>query len=471
MQKIHAAAIDLGATSGRVIVGSWSKNGLELTEVHRFPNAIRTLNQNAYWDIGGLVHEVQKGLLEAKRIFPDLASCGVDTWGVDYAMVDKAGRLVFPVHSYRDTRTEPIKDRIVKNGDDRKLFDWTGLPAINYNTTNQLHEAVTAYPLLKDMVDRVLLLPDYLNYLLSGKMLNEVSIASTGQLLDISECGFSEQALQYYGIPEKWFEGPAKAGQKLGKVRDIPELKDIELVLVPGHDTSCAFEAIPKTGNDIFISAGTWLLVGGLTARSASGDEAFELGINNERDGQGGYRPNKIIFGMWLLEQLLPHFSTRPSNDAEWSALTEQAEEHPVPETLIDRNDQSLFSPADMKEAIDANIRAQGGTPPTTLPGYMRLICDSLASFVHDTMDSFSRITLESFDNIAIVGGGSKNRLLCQRIADATGLPVTSYALEGTAVGNIGYQLLGMGAIDNLDVFRAKISEGISKQVYRPSGA
>ena len=210
-----------------------------------------------------------------------------------------------------------------------------------------------------------------------------------------------------------------------------------------------------------------------ITAAAAqmAGEEAYELGVNNERDGQGGYRPNKIIFGMWLLEQLLPHFSTRPSSDAEWSALIEQAEEQDAPDILIDRNDKTLFSPADMKEAIDANIRTQGGTPPTTLPGYMRLICDSLASFVDNTLDSFSRITQESFDNIAIVGGGSKNRLLCQRIADTTGLPVTSYALEGTAVGNIGYQLLAMGAIDNLDVFRAKIAEGISKQVYRPSGA
>lgn len=471
MNKVHAAAIDLGATSGRVIVGSWSGNGLELTEVHRFANAIRRLNHHDYWDIGALFGEIQKGLREAKRIFPELASCGVDTWGVDCVMLDKDGRLAFPVHSYRDERTEPLKKRVIDSGDNRKIYDWTGLPIINYNTALQLSETVTAFPAVKEMVDRVLLLPEYFNYLLSGVMANEVSITSTGQLLDINEVAFSEPTLEYFGVPPRWFSGPEKAGRKLGKVREMEGLENVEVILVPGHDTSCAFEAIPKSGNDLFISAGTWLLVGGLTAQPASGEAAFELGVNNERDGQGGYRPNKIIMGLWLLEQLLPKFEARPSSDAEWTALIEKAEEQPVPSVLIDGTDEALFNPEDMKAAIDENLKRQGGTPPDTLPGYVRLICDSLASYVANTLAKFGPMTGESFDNIAIVGGGSKNRLLCQRTADATGLPVTSFKLEGTAVGNIGYQLLGLGVIDNLDVFRAGIAEGIDKHVYRPAGA
>ncbi|MBC2596444.1 rhamnulokinase [Ruficoccus amylovorans] len=471
MSKIHAAAIDLGATSGRVIVGTWTGEALELTEVHRFPNAFHRLNDNDYWDIGALFSQVRKGLTEAKRLFPDLASCGVDTWGVDHVLLDKDGRLAFPMHAYRDQRTEPLRKRLIDSGDDRKLYDWTGLPPINYNTALQLGETLSAFPALKQMVSRVLLLPDYFNYLLSGKMCNEVSIASTGQLLDINGVAFSGETLNYFGIPAEWFDGPARSGIKLGKVRDIEGLEDVETILVPGHDTSCAFEAIPKSGNDIFISAGTWLLTGGLTAQPAKGEEAYKLGVSNERDGLGGYRPNKILLGLWLLEQLSIKFPDRPTSGAEWDALADKAADLPSPGTLIDCTDESLFNPDDMRAAIDANLRRQGGTPPATLPEYMRLICDSLARSVANTVRQFGQMTGESFDNIAIVGGGSKNQLLCQRIADATGLPVTSYSLEGTSVGNIGYQLLGLGAIENLDIFRAVIARRINKHVYRPAVA
>ncbi len=469
MSKVHAAAIDLGATSGRVIVGTWANDTLELTEVHRFPNAFHRLNNNDYWDIAALFTQVRKGLQEAKRLFPDLVSCGVDTWGVDHVLLDEDGRLVFPMHAYRDQRTEPLRQRLIDSGDDRRLYDWTGLPPINYNTALQLGETLSAYPALKDMASRVLLLPDYFNYLLSGRMCNEVSIASTGQLLDLTEMSFSEGALDYFGIPQQWFEGPTRAGVKLGKVRDIEGLEGVETILVPGHDTSCAFEAIPKTGNDIFISAGTWLLTGGLTAQPAKGEAAYKLGVSNERDGLGGYRPNKILLGLWLLEQLSLKFPDRPTSGAGWDALADQAEDEPTPDTLIDCTDQTLFNPDDMREAIEANIRQQGGTPPTTLAAYMRLICDSLAQSVANTVKQFGQMTGESFDNIAIVGGGSKNQLLCQRIADACGLPVTSYNLEGTSVGNIGYQLLGLGVIENLDVYRAAIAKGINKHVYRPA--
>ena len=150
-------------------------------------------------------------------------------------------------------------------------------------------------------------------------------------------------------------------------------------------------------------------------------------------------------------------------------AVTDQAADLPAPQVLIDCTDEALFNPEDMKAAIDAYLSRQGGTPPENLPAYMRLICDSLARSVANTVEQFGEMTGEDFDNIAIVGGGSKNQLLCQRIADASGLPVTSYSLEGTSVGNIGYQLLGLGVIENLDVYRAKIAQGINKHVYRPA--
>lgn len=469
MKKTHCAAIDLGATSGRVIVGAYTAESLELTEVHRFPNGFHRLNQHDYWDLGGFFSHIREGLAEAKKLFPDLVSCGVDTWGVDYALLDKNGRLVAPVHAYRDERTEAVRDKVIASGEDKQLYEWTGLPPVNYNTIFQLSEHLAAFPHLRDAVDRCLLLPDYFNYLLSGKMVNEVSIASTGQLLDIDSVSYSQPTLDHFGIPAAWFDGPAKAGQKLGKVRGINGLEDVEVVLAPGHDTSCAFEAIPRIGSDLFVSAGTWLLTGGLTAQPASGEGAYELGVSNERDGQGGYRPNKILLGLWMLEKTLPYFGDRPTNDAEWSSLIERADDVPRSDVLIDTSDRELFNPDNMKAAIDANLQRHGGQPPADLPGYVSLICNSLGASVADTAQKFGAMTGSKFDNIIIVGGGSKNRLLCQRIADFAGIPVTSYNLEGTAVGNIGYQLLGLGVIKDLDEYRAVVAKDLAKQSYRPS--
>lgn len=463
------AAVDLGATSGRVIVGNFSAEGLSLTEVYRFPNAFRQLGKHAYWDLGGLFDHIKAGLLEAKKAFPNLASCGIDTWGVDYVMLDDAGRLVFPAHAYRDQRTEPLLAKLVAAGDDAQLYEWTGIPGINYNTGLQLHESLQTYPQLRDLCDCVLHLPDYFNFLLTGKRLNEVSICSTGQLLPVSGEGFSHRALKYFGILEYWFSGPTKAGRRLGPVQEVEELETLEVVLVPGHDTSCAFEAIPRIGSDLFVSAGTWLLAGGLTRQPATGAAAFKYGVSNERAGDGAPRPNKILIGLWLLEQLLPAFAERPESAADWDALIAAASEHPASETLLDSEDRvAFFNPPNMKAAIDGQLAALGVSPPEDLAGYTRLICDSLGQSVGTAVGKMGELTGETFDNLVFVGGGSRNGLLCQRAADLSGLPVTSYALEGTAVGNIGYQLLALGEVESLDDFREVVRKGAAAQTFQP---
>ncbi|MDX2112018.1 MAG: FGGY family carbohydrate kinase [Verrucomicrobiota bacterium] len=470
MTRTTVAAIDLGATSGRVIVGVFSPSaGLQLTEVHRFPNSFHQLGENFYWDVGGLFTEIKKGLREAKKLFPELISCGIDVWGCDVAFLNKSGRLVFPVHAYRDTRTEPLLARIKAAGDDQKLYEWTGLPAINYNTGLQLRETVEACPELVQLADRCLWLPDYFNYLLSGTMVNEFSIASTAMMLDLHSEGYSKEAFNYFKIPAKWFAGPHKAGQKLGKIKDIDGLGEIEVVLVPGHDTSCAFEAIPRTGSDLIISSGTWMLAGAMLDKPASGDAAWKLGISNERCGDGSYRPLKILIGLWLLEQMLATFSERPKNEAEWGALIQAAEDQPAPSVLLDTEDRArLFNPKNMREAIDDQLLSRGATPPDSIAGYVRLICDSLGQTVATAAKKFEAITETHFENIVIVGGGAKNRLLCQRIADYSRLPVYSYNLEATSVGNMGYQLVAQGVVPSMAAFHESILGGLNKKVYLP---
>lgn len=468
MKKDIVAAIDLGATSGRVIVGEFSKNDFTLTEVHRFPNTFHTLNQNQYWDIGGLYDEICQGLREAQNQFPDLLCCGIDTWGVDCVYLNKDNRLVFPVHAYRDERTNQLMEEIIAAGQDRRLFELTGIPMVRYNTGMQIAECLRAVPPLKEACDKVMLLPEYFNFLLSGEDGCEFSHASSTQLLDVHGEDFSSGALNYFGIPEHWLQAPRPAGYVMGQVQNVSGVDNLDLVCVPGHDTSCAFEAIPLDGNSLIVSSGTWMLIGGMTDGPCMGDVAFELGVSNERTGTGGFRPNKIRMGMWLLEQTIPFFESRPRSDSEWSALISAGEEKTDPDVLIDTNDSTLFNPKNMRTAIENQVKANGGTAPTDLPEFLNLICHSLGYCVRETADKFEEILGKSFDNIVIVGGGAKNRLLCQKIADYSEKYVTSYELEATSLGNMAYQLLGKGKINSISEFHEIIRPNLAGKKYTP---
>jgi rhamnulokinase len=258
------------------------------------------------------------------------------------------------------------------------------------------------------------------------------------------------------------------AGSILGPIKVSRRLADVDVALVPGHDTSCAFEAIPRDGNSLIVSSGTWMLVGGITDKPCLGDAAFELGVSNERTGLGGYRPNKILLGLWLLERTIPAFDKRPQTDAEWSSLISAAAERAVPEVLIDTKDEALFNPSDMRAAIDRQLKANGGTAPEDLPGYVSLICASLGASVRDTALRFESILKTTFENIVIVGGGSKNGLLCQMLANYSGKRVTSYNLEATSVGNMAYQLMAIGKIQSLSEFHDLIRPSLSAKVYQP---
>lgn len=471
MPTTFAAAIDLGATSGRVIVGAFDGRRLKLTEVHRFTNTFRELGAHCYWDITGLWHEVKTGLLKAKAQFPKLASCGVDVWGVDYALVNDAGRLVFPVHAYRDNRTQAGLQRL---GNTRaaleRVYEATGIPNVFYNSSLQLEEVVASCPSIADLATRCLFLPDYFNYLLSGRMENEFTIASTTQLLDVNSTEWSRPALDHFHLPPHWFTKPVLAGTKLGTVQNFPELKGVKVIVVPGHDTASAYDAMPAApdGNDIFLSSGTWSLVGFESDKPVLGADALHARVANERIGDGRYRPLTNVIGLWLLEQTMKDFAKRPTNDKEWAALVKAAEKLPPPEKLLNVSDPVFANPPSMRAAIDAQLRKRSGKAPKDLAGYMRLICESLGLGHAEAIRVFERMTGRKFKRILMVGGGSKNRLLCQATADHAGVPVISFALEGTAVGNLANQFIALGAVKNLPTFRALLAGNIEQTVYTP---
>jgi rhamnulokinase len=468
MSAVTCAAVDLGATSGRVIVGTWGKKPV-LTEVHRFPNAFQSLGANDYWNLPGLWSEVCVGLRKAKQQFPKLASVGVDFWGCDHVLLNDAGRLVFPVHAYRDARTQAgLKDLNLRGLD--HIYAATGIPNVFYNSSLQLGETVRNCPAVEDLATRCLFLPDYFNFLISGRMENEISIASTTQLLDVQGRDWSRAALEFFHIPPQWFTKPILANSTLGTMKGLPELKGVKSIVVPGHDTACAYDSMPAdpAGGDLYISSGTWSLVGCESEKPILGPEALAARVANERTGQGGYRPLTNIVGLWLLEQTLLNFSVRPQNAKEWGALISAAEKLPAPKVLLDTSDPAFGNPSSMRVAIDAHLKKKKAKAPANVAGYARLIFDSLGAGHAGALRMLSRLGGQTFKRILMVGGGAKNRLLCQATANATGLPVYAFALEGTALGNLASQWIALGVVRDRAAFRAHLAKNLQQTIYMP---
>jgi rhamnulokinase len=471
---VYLAAVDLGATSGRVILGIWKNQKLNLKEVHRFQNAFQSIGAHDYWNIAGLWEQIQTGLRAAQAALPKgaaLASVGVDTWGVDHVLVNDAGRIVYPVHAYRDSRTQAGLKRL---GNTRaaleRVYAATGIPNVFYNASLQLEETVASCPAVADLATRCLFLPDYFNFLLCGRMANELTIASTTQLLDVHSTDWSRAALDHFRVPAQWFTKPVLAGARLGRVKNFPGLEKTQVIAVPGHDTACAYDAMPASpdGTDLFLSSGTWSLVGFESDTPVLGADALAARISNERIGDGRYRPLTNVIGLWLLEGTLKDFASRPKNDAEWAKLINAAEKLPAPAALLDVTDPAFANPKSMKAAIDAHLKKRRLPAPKNLAAYTRLICASLGRGHADAKTAFEKMSGRAFKRILIVGGGSKNRLLCQATADASRIPVLSFALEGTAVGNIARQLISLGAVKNLASFRALLGKGLKQTTYAP---
>ncbi|OHE81589.1 MAG: hypothetical protein A3G75_05435 [Verrucomicrobia bacterium RIFCSPLOWO2_12_FULL_64_8] len=329
---------------------------------------------------------------------------------------------------------------------------------------------VESCPAVTDLATRCLFLPDYFNHLLSGRMENEFTIASTSQLIDVHSTGWSRATLDHFHLPAQWFTPPVLSGTKLGRVTRLPALKGAQVIAVPGHDTAAAYDAMPAdpAGGDLYLSSGTWSLVGFESGTPVLGPEALAARISNERTGDGRYRPLTNVIGLWLLEGTLKDFAGRPRTDAAWAALIRAAEKLPAPPVLFDVTDPAFANPPSMRSALDAQLKRRQAAPPRNLAGYTRLICASLGRGHADAMRAFERLAGRKFKRILMVGGGSRNRLLCQSTADAAGLPVVSLSLEGTAVGNIARQLIAFGAVQNLATFRAHLTQNIRQTLYRP---
>ncbi len=456
------------------MIGTWGQKKLTLREIHRFPNGVRQIGERAYWDIAGLWENVRHGLVLAAQSLPageHLSSVGVDTWGVDTVLVDANGRPVYPTHAYRDSRTQEGLQALESDPAVlAKIYRATGIPAVFYNSSLQLAETVKTHPGIAALASRCLFLPDYFNFLLSGKMANGQAIAGTAQLLDVKRGSWSRRTLNHFGIPARWFTPPVRSGTRLGAVRALPDLKKTKVIAVPGHDTTCAYDAIPAAadGSDILLSSGTWSIVGMEHDRPLLDRFAAQARVANDQTGRGDYRPLINVIGLWLMEETLKDFKSRPTTASGWTQLIRAAEALPAPVALLEVKDPAFANPPSMRQAIDAQLKRRRLKPPSELVGYVRLICDSLGQGHADVIDVLSTLSGRTFKRIIMVGGGSRNALLCQATADAAGLPVVSCELEGSAVGNIANQLIALKAVKHLAEFRSHLAAQLKTKTYRP---
>jgi sugar (pentulose or hexulose) kinase len=460
--SVAVAAVDLGASGGRVMAGQVSDSGISLDEVHRFPNVPVTVGGTLYWDVLRLYADVQQGLQAAAREFP-LASAGIDSWGVDYGLIDSAGALLGnPVH-YRDARTSGVAARVHAGLPADELYAVTGIAQLPLNTIYQL----AATPMLPH-AQLMLLIPDLLAYWLTGAAGAEVTNASTTSLLDIRSQTWAAGVIEKAGLPPRIFPPLRRPGDVIGAISWPNERwSSLPLIAVGSHDTASAVVAVPATGTAFaYISSGTWSLVGLELAAPVLTEASRTAHFTNETGVDGTVRYLRNVMGLWLIQE-----SLRRWPQASLGALLAAAARVPALTYVIDPDDPAFLPPGDMPARIASWLADRGEAAPEEPAETVRCILDSLALAYRRAIVQAQSLSGRHVDVVHVVGGGSRNSLLCQLTADATGLPVLAGPAEATALGNILVQARALGAAPaDLTGMRALVRSTQPLRPYSPSG-
>lgn len=463
------AAVDLGATSGRVIVGHVGPDGVRMEHVARFPNGPVALHEHGrdalHWDVVELYRQVTAGLREALRRRPGIASIGVDSWAVDYGLL-RGGRLLgLPTH-YRDSRHERGVGTVHERMPAEALYARNGLQHLPFNTVFQL----AADPVAA-LADRLLLVPDLLGYWLTGVEAAERTNASTTGLLSATTRGWDPTLVAATGLPAALLPTLRDPGDRLGTL--LPSLGgDVPVTLVGSHDTASAVVAVPATDPDFaYVSSGTWSLVGVELEAPVLTDAAREAGCTNEGGVDGRVRFLKNVSGLWLLSESVRTWEQDGAR-IDLEALLTAAADVTTPVPVFDPADESFTAPGDMPTRIAAWCTDRGLTAPATRAEVVRSILESLAAAYAETLRTIVAITGKDVRVVHVVGGGSQNRLLCQLTADRTGLPVFAGPVEATALGNVLVQArsVGLGRLGrtSLETLRAVVARDTEVVRYEP---
>lgn len=472
MAKLKMLAIDLGASSGRGIVGSFDGKSLSINENHRFPNEPVNTNGNFNWDILRIFHEIKTSISKcALSDDKDITSIGIDTWGVDYGYIDKNGALMANPYHYRDTRTDNIQPYAFKTVPFKKLYDITGIQTMNFNTIYQLVADLRDRPYIVENAERLLFTPDLLNYFLTGEKLTEYTIASTGAVLDAKTRTISTELLKSFGIKESLFSKVVMPGNRVGKLTSglISELGNInaDVVNIAAHDTASAVIAVPaRYGDDfVYISSGTWSLMGVESDEPVINDLSLKYNFTNEGGAGGKIRFLKNIMGLWLEQESRRQWK-REGQNYTFDELTELALASKPFSCFIDPNNV-LFSPAgDMPGRIREFCKLTGQYVPQTVGEIVRCIFESLALCYRQTIETIENITGKKYSSINIVGGGTKEAVLCQWAADASDRVVYAGPVEATAIGNISMQAIAAGEIKDIWQARDIVRASFDVKVY-----
>ena len=415
-------AIDIGASSGRHIVG-WQEGGeIKTQEVYRFPNGVEKKDGHLVWNIDSLLFHVKAGIDEALKAFPQIESLSVDTWGVDYVLM-AGDREILPCYAYRDSRTEEAIGKVHAILPFSELYRRTGIQFQPFNTIYQLYADKLAGRL--DGASDFLLMPEYLLYKLCGVKSHEYTNATTGGMVNAAEKAYDAGIVDALGLPRRLFQPLSQPGKYLG------DYKGIRCVLCATHDTGSAVEGIPMEDEEIFISSGTWSLLGVKSPVPITTPESEQANYSNE-GGVGYIRYLKNIMGMWLVNRLRDELC--PGKP--WNEITAEAEEKHFDHT-VDANDPSFLAPESMKAAFDGLLPH----PPKCFMGYFRCAYRSLAETYQKTIAEMERITGKNYSKIYIVGGGAKNGYLNRLTEEFTGKQVIALPIEATALGNLKIQM------------------------------
>ena len=472
-------AVDIGASSGRVVAGKFDGERITVDEVFRFPNGPVPVAGTLYWDVLAQWHGVLDGLRAAAQQTREVVSVGVDTWGVDFALLAGDQLLGNPVH-YRDKRTAGMIELGCSRVPREEIFATTGLQFLPFNTLFQLLALRESRSPLLEAADALLLMPDLFHWMLTGEKSNELTNASTTQFFDPRSRSWAHDLLKRFEIPSAFLGTIVEPGTRLGPLRaDVAEatgLDGVEVVLPGTHDTASAVMAVPATNapsatpNWAYISSGTWSLAGVEVPRPVLDDRCLQFNFTNEGGVGGTTRLLKNIAGLWLVQESRRIWA-EAGRDYDWAELVARADAAPPRQSFVDPDAQDFLAPRDMPEAIRTYCRRTRQTVPDDEGAMTRCALESIALKSRYVLSQAAELTGAALDTVHIVGGGSQNSALCQATADACGLRVLAGPTEATAIGNLMMQAVALGDVGSIIEAREVIQRSFPCDEYLPHDA
>lgn len=488
-EKIYFLAVDIGASSGRHILAHLENGKIVLEEMYRFPNGMDEENGHKVWDTERLFREIKTGMKKCCEAGKIPVSMAIDTWAVDYVLLDENDEKLGPCFAYRDSRTEGQDSEVYKVISEKELYDRTGIQKAIFNTIYQLNAVKEQHPEWLRKAGSFLMVPDYLNFLLTGVKKQEYTNASTTQFLDAVSCDWDRELIKKLGFPDKLFGELSMPGVSIGNLKEtadfesrgkcgclLPEVIeevgfDCKVILPATHDTGSAVMSVPTVSEDVlYISSGTWSLLGTELLAPELSEEAHDANFTNEGGFDHRFRFLKNIMGLWMIQsvqkELIADYDIEDAKKYfSFANLCAKAKEASI-NSVVDANDSRFLAPASMIEEVKAACRESGQQVPETPWEIARVIYHSLAVCYKKAVKGIEDITKKRYETIHIVGGGSNAEWLNELTAKETGLKVIAGPGEATAIGNIGAQMIASGVYEDLWMFRKAVSESFDVKCY-----